>query len=341
MSGNRARKRKWPYIVVIIEELANAMLSKKRIKLEGQPSQSVGSATENILADLAARGRATGIHLVVTTQSPRSDVISGLIKANFPCRVAFGTASDMDSRVIIDDSRAQGLRPGRMVYLDCADYHELQAPFVTEEDRATILKYVYRGDVIWLKPRTPEQRLLEDINLILTVAARDLRGQFDLPHLLRAPDIQEVRLTPDRINHCVAILVADKMIEKRFLSQEYKIAVPREVWAAKYKIVEGDLPDWYGQNDDVIDVEVVEHGPTSGLPRNTLGLPEAKKPKALCEPKNVDSVEDKIRLWDSLGYSRTQMVQRLGIGRPDAYELIISVLGPAKKQGNAACSKQS
>jgi S-DNA-T family DNA segregation ATPase FtsK/SpoIIIE len=122
---------KIPYIVIIIDELADLMMLD-------------GNNVEESVTRLAQMARAVGIHLVLATQRPSVDVITGLIKANFPARVSFRVATKVDSRTILDANGAESLLGrGDMLYLPAgsARVHRLHAPFVTEKEIAAVVEF--------------------------------------------------------------------------------------------------------------------------------------------------------------------------------------------------------
>jgi DNA segregation ATPase FtsK/SpoIIIE, S-DNA-T family len=133
-----------PYIVVVVDELADLMMS-------------VQAEIEKPLAQLAQKARAIGIHLVVATQRPSVNVITGLIKANFPCRIAFRVSSKVDSRTIIDQNGADALLGnGDMLFLPpgTSDPVRIQGAFISTEDTERMMD--------WYRARSAEQPPRED-----------------------------------------------------------------------------------------------------------------------------------------------------------------------------------
>jgi DNA segregation ATPase FtsK/SpoIIIE, S-DNA-T family len=137
--GEDSEERPIPYIVIIIDELADLMML------------DAGNVEESVTR-LAQMARAVGIHLVLATQRPSVDVITGLIKANFPARISFRVATKVDSRTILDANGAEALLGrGDMLYLPSgsARVHRLHAPLVTEKEIAAVVEF-------WKAQATPE-----------------------------------------------------------------------------------------------------------------------------------------------------------------------------------------
>jgi S-DNA-T family DNA segregation ATPase FtsK/SpoIIIE len=145
--NRKMRRRKdgetLPLIVVMIDELADLMMSS--------PDQ-----TEHNLVRLAQMARATGIHLVLATQRPSTDVVTGLIKANFPARISFAVASSVDSRVILDSSGAESLLgQGDMLFLSPEASAPIRAQGVMVSDQE-----VERVITFWQKAISPAEEFV-------------------------------------------------------------------------------------------------------------------------------------------------------------------------------------
>ena len=121
-----------PHIVVVIDELADLMMV-------------VGKKIEELIARLAQKARAAGIHLILATQRPRVDVITGLIKANIPTRIAFQVSSKIDSRTILDQMGAEALLGmGDMLYMPSGTGLPIRVhgAFVSDEEVHRVVKYL-------------------------------------------------------------------------------------------------------------------------------------------------------------------------------------------------------
>jgi S-DNA-T family DNA segregation ATPase FtsK/SpoIIIE len=123
-----------PYIVIIIDELADLMMTS-------------GRAVEEAITRIAQKARAVGLHLICATQRPSVDVLTGIIKANFPCRIAYKVRSKHDSRTILDAIGAEHLiGRGDMLFLPpgTSNVNRLHGPLVTEKEIASVVRYIKR-----------------------------------------------------------------------------------------------------------------------------------------------------------------------------------------------------
>lgn len=150
---SRRQRATLPRVVIMIDELADLMMSA--------PDQ-----TEQSLVRLAQMARATGIHLVVATQRPSTDVVTGLIKANFPARISFTVASSVDSRVILDANGAETLLGrGDMLFLDpeAGKPIRCQGVMVTDHEIDRIVAYWKRESPGDVQP-APWEDLLSEVD---------------------------------------------------------------------------------------------------------------------------------------------------------------------------------
>lgn len=123
-----------PYIVVVIDEFADLMMT-------------AGKEVETCVMRLAQLARAIGIHLIVATQRPSVDVITGIIKANLPARIAFKTTSATDSKTIGIDGADQLIGKGDMLFSNGTETVRIQCPFISTEETESVVKFIGSQDV--------------------------------------------------------------------------------------------------------------------------------------------------------------------------------------------------
>jgi S-DNA-T family DNA segregation ATPase FtsK/SpoIIIE len=211
-----------PYLLVVIDELADLMMVSPQ-------------AVEDCVIRLAQKSRAVGIHLVLATQRPSVDVITGMIKANVPSRIAFAVSSQTDSRVILDSAGAESLLgQGDMLFkpLGTSRLQRLQGAYVTEEEVALVVEQCrsQRGQEL-------DESLLEAPEATYEEAEDD--GEFDPdedPLLDRAIEIVVQTQTASvsllqrrlRVGYTRAGRLVD-MLERRGIISGYEGSKPRRV----------------------------------------------------------------------------------------------------------------
>ena len=232
--ANRAlRKRgeeELPYLLVVIDELADLMMVSPQ-------------EVEDSIIRLAQKSRAVGIHLVLATQRPSVDVITGMIKANVPSRIAFAVSSQTDSRVILDSNGAESLLgQGDMLFkpLGTSRLQRLQGAFVTEEEIALIVE----------QARSQREQSIDESFLeapqVFADDVDDESGEFDPdedPLLDRAIDVVVTAQTASvsllqrrlRVGYTRAGRLID-MLERRGIISPYEGSKPRRVLVSEHEL---------------------------------------------------------------------------------------------------------
>jgi DNA segregation ATPase FtsK/SpoIIIE, S-DNA-T family len=230
---NRARAKRaeppLPYILCVIDELADLMMVAP-------------ADVEDSIIRLAQKARAVGIHLVLATQSPRVDVITGMIKANVPSRIAFAVSSQTDSRVILDQNGAESLLgQGDMLFspVGTSRLQRIQGAYIDEAQIAKLTD-------LWRRQGEPELReeLLEEVEPIEPAGAPDEFDPDEDPLLRDAIVLVAEMQTAStsmlqrrlRLGYTRAGRVID-MLERRGVISGYEGSKPRQVL-----VTEADLP---------------------------------------------------------------------------------------------------
>jgi len=191
---NKARpKEKLPYLVLVIDELGDLMMT-------------AGEEVERTLCRLAQQARAVGIHLIVATQRPSVDVVTGLIKANFPTRISFAVTSQVDSRTSLDSGGAEKrLGRGDMLYMptEAAKPKRLQGCFLSDAE-------IERTAYFWNNQKKEVANQLKMDDLVDEEEARE-------EHMPADPLLAEAR----------KLAVDYKNVSTSFLQRHLRIGYPR------------------------------------------------------------------------------------------------------------------
>lgn len=235
VSYNRSPRatEEMPYFVICIDELADLMMT-------------ASFDVEQSLCRLAQLGRATGIHLIVATQRPSVDVLTGLIKANFPSRIAFAVASQVDSRTILDSAGAERLLGrGDMLFIssDSPKPRRVQGVFISEEESAALSEHWRQLPPNANLPEMPLENMAREAETAAAESAGD-SGDFDEGDSLYERALQ--------------VAAANRQLSTSLLQRKLRIGYPR---AARLM-------------DQLEDEGIVAASGEPGKPREVIYLPD-------------------------------------------------------------------
>ena len=210
-----------PRIVILIDELADLMMS-------------ASDETESAIVRLAQKARAIGIHLVVATQRPSADVITGVIKANFPTRISFTVASSVDSRVILDTSGAETLLgKGDLLYLHPEVGHPVRAQGVMVSD------HVIRKVIAWWQKQEQQEstaRLDLGLDTVKTPTTTGLVEELEPDATDEVPWEKEVQSQDQDngdeslIKQATELVRVKRRASASYLQRHLRLGYPRAAW---------------------------------------------------------------------------------------------------------------
>ncbi len=216
----KAGKPKLPRIVILIDELADLMLNSL-------------DQTQDLIVRLAQKARAIGIHLVVATQRPSVDVVTGTIKANFPTRIAFTVASQVDSKVILDKPGAETLLgKGDLLFSHPeTGLQRSQGAMITDAEIRSVIKW-------WAENSDPKHK--EQLNLPVVEpakpTARDTETKSEVPAQEAAPWEEVIQKDQPEdsdetlINQAIDLVSRSRRASASYLQRHMRLGYPRAAW---------------------------------------------------------------------------------------------------------------
>jgi len=204
-SAEIEEEEKLPYVVIVIDELADLMMVASK-------------EVEVLICRIAQKARAVGMHLIIATQRPSVDVITGLIKANIPARISFTVSSSIDSRTITGQVGSEKLLGrGDMLYLpgDESTLYRIQGVYITTAEVSKVLRHIKLTKEPEYKEEILAPKVSEDTG--------EVKGQYKIPGL----DDMSGNSDEDIVRQAIAVIIESKKASASFLQRRLKLGYSR------------------------------------------------------------------------------------------------------------------